>query len=305
MNQTKKGTILTLVAGFSWGISGISGQYLMANGVHVNLLTSLRLLIAGLFLTVLAYFQDKKTLKILLTSKKNLLGIVFFALFGLVLNQYAYLSAIRYTNAGTATVLQYATPVLVLINACLRNRVLPSWTEVVAIVLAIGGVFMMATHGNLSELAITPAGLFWGILSAFTYAAYLLLPAQLIRTYGSLPVISLSMLLGGLLFPLFSQAWNYSFDMTGTNLLALFGIVGIGTIFAYTVFLHGVSIIGPIKGSLLASVEPVASVLLTVLVMGTQFYLTDFIGMVLIIAAVLLISLKDLLASQKAHLGEK
>lgn len=305
MNQTKKGTILTLVAGFSWGISGISGQYLMANGVHVNLLTSLRLLIAGLFLTVLAYFQDKKTLKILLTSKKNLLGIVFFALFGLVLNQYAYLSAIRYTNAGTATVLQYATPVLVLINACLRNRVLPSWTEVVAIVLAIGGVFMMATHGNLSELAITPAGLFWGILSAFTYAAYLLLPAQLIRTYGSLPVISLSMLLGGLLFPLFSQAWNYSFDMTGTNLLALFGIVGIGTIFAYTVFLHGVSIIGPIKGSLLASVEPVASVLLTVLVMGTQFYLTDFIGMVLIIAAVLLISLRDLLASQKAHLGEK
>ncbi len=305
MNQTKKGTILTLVAGFSWGISGISGQYLMANGVHVNLLTSLRLLIAGLFLTVLAYFQDKKTLKILLTSKKNLLGIVFFALFGLVLNQYAYLSAIRYTNAGTATVLQYATPVLVLINACLRNRVLPSWTEVVAIVLAIGGVFMMATHGNLSELAITPAGLFWGILSAFTYAAYLLLPAQLIRTYGSLPVISLSMLLGGLLFPLFSQAWNYSFDMTGTNLLALFGIVGIGTIFAYTVFLHGVSIIGPIKGSLLASVEPVASVLLTVLVMGTQFYPTDFVGMVLIIAAVLLISLRDLLASQKAHLGEK
>ena len=305
MNQTKKGTILTLVAGFSWGISGISGQYLMANGVHVNLLTSLRLLIAGLFLTVLAYFQDKKTLKILLTSKKNLLGIVFFALFGLVLNQYAYLSAIRYTNAGTATVLQYATPVLVLIYACLRSRVLPSWTEVVAIVLAIGGVFMMATHGNLSELAITPAGLFWGILSAFTYAAYLLLPAQLIRTYGSLPVISLSMLLGGLLFPLFSQAWNYSFDLTGTNLLALFGIVGIGTIFAYTVFLHGVSIIGPIKGSLLASVEPVASVLLTVLVMGTQFYPTDFVGMVLIIAAVLLISLRDLLASQKAHLGEK
>ena len=305
MNQTKKGTILTLVAGFSWGISGISGQYLMANGVHVNLLTSLRLLIAGLFLTVLAYFQDKKTLKILLTSKKNLLGIVFFALFGLVLNQYAYLSAIRYTNAGTATVLQYATPVLVLIYACLRSRVLPSWTEVVASVLAIGGVFMMATHGNLSELAITPAGLFWGILSAFTYAAYLLLPAQLIRTYGSLPVISLSMLLGGLLFPLFSQAWNYSFDMTGTNLLALFGIVGIGTIFAYTVFLHGVSIIGPIKGSLLASVEPVASVLLTVLVMGTQFYPTDFVGMVLIIAAVLLISLRDLLASQKAHLGEK
>ena len=305
MNQTKKGTILTLIAGFSWGISGISGEYLMANGVHVNLLTSVRLLIAGIFLTILAYYRDKKTLVVLLTSKKNILGIILFTLFGLVLNQYAYLSAIHHTNAGTATVLQYATPVLVLLYTCLRNRIWPSLTEVVAIVLAIGGVFIMATHGNPSELAITPAGLFWGILSAFTYAAYLLLPVQLIRTYGSLHVISLSMLLGGILFPLVSQAWTYSFDMTGENLLALFGIVGIGTIFAYTVFLHGVSIVGAVKGSLLASVEPVASVLLTVLVMGTQFYLTDFIGMVLIIAAVLLISLRDLLASQKAHLGEK
>ena len=305
MNQTKKGTILTLIAGFSWGISGISGEYLMANGVHVNLLTSVRLLIAGIFLTILAYYRDKKTLTVLLSTKKNILGIILFTFFGLVLNQYAYLSAIHHTNAGTATVLQYATPVLVLLYTCLRNRIWPSLTEVVAIVLAIGGVFIMATHGNPSELAITPAGLFWGILSAFTYAAYLLLPVQLIRTYGSLHVISLSMLLGGILFPLVSQAWTYSFDMTGENLLALFGIVGIGTIFAYTVFLHGVSIVGAVKGSLLASVEPVASVLLTVLVMGTQFYLTDFIGMVLIIAAVLLISLRDLLASQKAHLGEK
>lgn len=305
MNQTKKGTILTLIAGFSWGISGISGEYLMANGVHVNLLTSIRLLIAGIFLTILAYYRDKKTLAVLLTSKKNILGIILFTLFGLVLNQYAYLSAIHHTNAGTATVLQYATPVLVLLYTCLRNRIWPSLSEVVAIVLAIGGVYVMATHGNPSELAITSAGLFWGILSAFTYAAYLLLPVQLIRTYGSLHVISLSMLLGGILFPLVSQAWTYSFDMTGENLLALFGIVGIGTIFAYTVFLHGVSIVGAVKGSLLASVEPVASVLLTVLVMGTQFYPTDFVGMVLIIAAVLLISLRDLLASQKAHLGEK
>ena len=305
MDRQRQGTLLTLVAGFSWGISGISGEYLMANGVHVNLLTSIRLLIAGIFLTILAYYRDKKTLVVLLTSKKNILGIILFTLFGLVLNQYAYLSAIHHTNAGTATVLQYATPVLVLLYTCLRNRIWPSLTEVVAIVLAIGGVFIMATHGNPSELAITPAGLFWGILSAFTYAAYLLLPVQLIRTYGSLHVISLSMLLGGILFPLVSQAWTYSFDMTGENLLALFGIVGIGTIFAYTVFLHGVSIVGAVKGSLLASVEPVASVLLTVLVMGTQFYLTDFIGKVLIIAAVLLISLRDMLASQKAHLGEK
>lgn len=293
---------MTLIAGFSWGISGVSGQYLLAHGVHVNLLTSLRLLIAGVFLTGIAYMSDKEKLLTLLRSKKEMAGLLLFALFGLVLNQYAYLSAIQYTNAGTATVLQYVTPILVLLYTCLRDRIFPSWTEVVAILLAIGGTFIMATHGNPSELAITPLGLFWGILSAFTYSAYLLIPAKQIKKYGSLHVISLSMLFGGILFPVITQSWNYSFDVTGMNLLALFGIVGIGTIFAYTIFLHGVSIIGAVKGSLLASVEPVASVLLTVVLMGTPFSVTDFLGMVLIIAAVLLISVRDLLASQKSQL---
>lgn len=305
MNRIQKGTLLTLLAGFSWGISGISGQYLMSNGVHVNLLTSLRLLIAGLFLAALAYYKDKQVLKDLLSSKKNLFFLLLFSLFGLVLNQFAYLSAIHYTNAGTATVLQYAAPIIVLLYISLRDRALPSLIEVMSIILAITGTFVMATHGNLSELAITPLGLFWGLLSAFTYAAYLLIPVKLIQNYGSFSVISLSMLLGGILFPIFSQAWNYEFELTGLNLLALFGIVGIGTIFAYTVFLYGVSIVGAVKGSLLASIEPVASVLLTVLILGTQFYKTDFIGMVLIVAAVLLISLRDLVASQKNRLTRR
>jgi drug/metabolite transporter (DMT)-like permease len=305
MNRIQKGTLLTLLAGFSWGISGISGQYLMSNGIHVNLLTSLRLLIAGLFLTALAYYKDKQVLKDLLSSKKNLFFLLLFSLFGLVLNQFAYLSAIHYTNAGTATVLQYAAPIIVLLYISLRDRALPSLIEVMSIILAIAGTFVMATHGNLSELAITPLGLFWGLLSAFTYAAYLLIPVKLVQNYGSFSVISLSMLLGGILFPIFSQAWNYEFELTGLNLLALFGIVGIGTIFAYTVFLYGVSIVGAVKGSLLASIEPVASVLLTVLILGTQFYKTDFIGMVLIVAAVLLISLRDLVASQKNRLTRR
>ena len=299
MQKTTKGTWLTLIAGLSWGISGVSGQYLLSHGLHVNLLTSLRLLIAGLFLTGLAYVNDKEKLVRMLRSKQEVGRLMLFALFGLLLNQYAYLSAIQYTNAGTATVLQYVTPILVLLYTCLRDRMLPSWTEVVAIVLAIGGTFVMATHGNPSELAITPLGLFWGILSAFTYSAYLLIPVKQIKEYGSLHVISLSMLFGGLLFPLLTQSWKYSFEVTGMNLLALFGIVGIGTVFAYTIFLHGVSMIGAVKGSLLASVEPVASVLLTVVLMGTSFSVSDFLGMVLIIAAVLLISIRDLVASQK------
>ena len=157
----------------------------------------------------------------------------------------------------------------------------------------------IATHGQVTELAITPIGLFWGLFSAVTYALYILLPAKAIEKWGSLIVIGLGMLLGGLIFPIAIQAWKYELPLTGGNLLALFGLVFIGTVFAYTVFLKGTTMVGAVKGSLLASVEPVASVILTVLIMGDHFFAIDVLGMILIVLAVILISLKDLVALKK------
>lgn len=47
MSKTVKGTLYTVVAGIAWGLSGTSGQYLMAHGISALVLTDLRLLIAG------------------------------------------------------------------------------------------------------------------------------------------------------------------------------------------------------------------------------------------------------------------
>ena len=46
-NQIIKGTLMTLFAGIAWGMSGASGQYLMAHGMSVLSLTDLRLIISG------------------------------------------------------------------------------------------------------------------------------------------------------------------------------------------------------------------------------------------------------------------
>ena len=61
MDKNIKGTIMVLVAGITWGISGISGQYLMANGMNINLLSSLRLIVSGLLLTVMAMVYQPST----------------------------------------------------------------------------------------------------------------------------------------------------------------------------------------------------------------------------------------------------
>ncbi len=305
MNAQVKGSLITLIAAICWGISGVSGQYLMAHGVHVNLLSSLRLLIAGTILSLIALLTDRAKVRAVLSQKKDFLLLILFGIFGLMLNQYAYLQAIHYTNAGTATVLQYVTPVLILLFTCLVGRRLPSLIEVVAIVLAISGTYIMATHGQIGQLAVTPLGLFWGLLSAVTYSLYILLPAGIIRKHGSLPVIGPAMLIAGIFFSLFSQAWQYPVHINGAILLAYFGIIGIGTIIAYTLFLKGTAEIGAVKGSLIASVEPISAVFFSVLIMHDVFFPVDFIGMAAILSGVVLISLKDLLALRRAKMAKR
>ncbi|NQQ99778.1 EamA family transporter [Streptococcus suis] len=300
MAEKRLGTLITVIAGIAWGLSGVSGQYLMSRGVSVDMITSLRLLVSGLFLVGLAYATAKEQLLAVLKDKNALLGIFIFAMLGLILNQTAYLQAIYHTNAGTATVLQYLCPILVLAYTCLKDRQVPTGTEIISILLAIVGTFLIATHGQLNELSITPIGLFWGIFSAFTYALYIILPGKLIRLYGSMVVIGLGMLMGGIVVTLGVQTWKQSLPLDTGTAFGLLGIVGVGTIFAYTAFLKGVSLVGPVNGSLLASIEPIASVFFAVWLVNEQFYTIDFVGMLLILLAVLLISLKDLMISRKS-----
>ena len=168
-----------------------------------------------------------------------------------------------------------------------------------AIILAILGTFIIATHGRLDGLAITPCGFAWGLFSAVTYSFYIILPAKLIREYGSFTVIGLGMIMGGVAFPILVNPWQYKLVLNPGNLLGLFGIIIVGTVFAYSLFLMGICIIGPVKGSLLAAIEPVSSVFFSVTVMHEVFYPMDSLGMIFIIAAVILISLRDLVVMNK------
>lgn len=294
MSNSLKGTLLTVVAGIAWGLSGTSGQYLMAHGISALVLINLRLLIAGGILMLLAYATAKDKILVFLKDRKSLLSLLIFALIGLFLNQFAYLSAIQETNAGTATVLQYVCPVGILIYSCIKDRVAPTLGEIVSIIFAIGGTFLIATHGQLDQLSMTPAGLFWGLFSALTYALYIILPIALIKKWGSSLVIGVGMVIAGLVALPFTGILQADIPTSLDFLLAFAGIILIGTVFAYTAFLKGASLIGPVKSSLLASIEPISAIFFAFLIMNEQFYPIDFLGMAMILFAVTLISLKDL-----------
>ena len=299
MSKVVKGTLFTVIAGIAWGLSGTSGQYLMAHGISALVLTNIRLIIAGLLLVLLSYIKSKEQFLAFLKDKSSLFSLLLFSLFGLFLNQLAYLTAIHETNAGTATVLQYVCPVGILAYTCIKDKVAPTIAEILSMILAIGGTFLIATHGQMDQLSMTPAGLFWGLFSALTYALYIILPIKLIQKWGSILVIGVGMTISGFVAVPFTGIIGASLPMSFDIFLAFAGIILIGTVFAYTAFLKGASLVGPVKSSLLASIEPISAVFFAFMIMGDIFYPIDFLGMAMILLAVTIISLKDLMLEKK------
>ena len=91
--------------------------------------------------------------------------------------------------------------------------------------------------------------------------------------------------------------------MATLHIICLFGIIGVGTILAYTLYLEGVALIGAVQGSLLASAEPISSVFFSIVLLGEVFQGIDIVGIILILIAVYLITMKEQL--QEKHMQIK
>ncbi|AFM00460.1 putative permease, DMT superfamily [Desulfitobacterium dehalogenans ATCC 51507] len=288
-----RGTIFTLIGGISWGFSGACGQYLFSvKGIDPHWVTVVRMFIAGLILFSLVLFKHRKQMIGLFSNTKDRWTLIAFSLFGLISCQYTYLLAISYTNAGTATVLQYLGPLLIMIFVCGIDRRLPTKTEGIAIVLAVTGTFLLATHGNLSNLVISTQGLFWGLMSALGLMLYTIIPGRIIGRWGSIVVTGCGMLIGGTILLIFIRPWQIPVSLDWQVFWGMLAIIVIGTVVSFTLYLQGVSDIGPVKASMIASVEPVSAALFSAFWLNTAFVWLDIIGFALIITTVILLTRK-------------
>ena len=181
--------LLTIVAAIGWGFSGTCSEHLFKTyGTNGEWLTSIRLLTAGLLLILISLASGQgRALLGILRDKRDRWTLLFFAVIGMMAVQYTYLTAIAHTNSGTATVLQYSGPAFVLFYICLTTRRLPTWRESASLVGILVGVFLIATHGDITTLAISRAGLAWGMASAVFLAAHDIIPVGIIQRWGSLP----------------------------------------------------------------------------------------------------------------------
>jgi len=290
-NTNFKGFTMAIIAAIFWGISGTMAQFLFQErGVNIEWLISIRMLISGFLLLMYAQLGEKENIMGIWKIKKDAIQLLIFSITGMLAVQYTYFAAIKYSNAATATVLQYAGPILIAIYLSIKYKQLPKFKEVLAIVLAVSGTFLLVTHGNSTSLAISPTALFFGLASAVALALYTLQPLALLSKYRPNLVIGWGMLLGGIAFSFKKAPWHVEgiWDFHTYTYTSL--IVILGTLVAFTLYLNAVKLIGGQKSSLLASAEPLSATFLAVFWLNIPFSLMDWIGSICIISTVFLLS---------------
>lgn len=292
--RRRLGVLITVIGGMAWGFSGCCGQFLFEHrGVAAAWLVGVRLILAGILLCVIGLLRGGvKGQFAVFRNKKDRRQFVLYALFGVTMSQFAYFMSVQASNAGTATVIQYVFPAVILAWVCIKERRKPNALELLAMLLVLFGVFLLGTGGSLTSLKLTPRAIWCGFLSMVAVTVYNLLSGDLVQRYGICSVLGNGMILGALVTLPLSRPWEsaglvFDFGMLG----GLFGVVVLGTAIAYSFYLLGVSMIGPLQASMLAGVEPLASVLISALWLKTPFSFTDYLGIASILVTLVLLSL--------------
>lgn len=285
-----KGILLVMLSAVCWGLGGVSGQYLdQYHNVDMTWMVMCRQILSGfMFLGYAALVQKQDILGAL---KARVWDLVSFSFIGVMGCQLGFYYTISLCNAATATVIQYTTPIYIMLWTAFKSRRLPEARELLGLVIAVTGVFLIATHGSMDSLAVSPKVLVIGTISALCYAYYTIKPVDMLRTYTSATVIGWGQLLSGLAMIAVRDPFSPQGDWDSHAYLAFAYLLFVATILCYALYLKGLPLIGPTKASLTCCAEPISSIICVVLLLDTRLVTADYLGMACIIFTVLLLSL--------------
>ena len=291
--RTSSGVALaSALAGCSlWGINAVVAQVVFNTYAFPPLaLVAIRMPFAGLILFAVIRPRMPKTL---------LRQFLVFSFAGLFLAQLTYFLTIAYSNAATATFLQFLCLPMIAVYGLVTSRERLTPGLVVAILMAVAGTAeLVAGRSNGSiGLIINPAALFAGLLVAGTSAFYIVASKPLLKVYGSATLTCWGLLFGSLFaVPTgYVSALGYSLPASGgvveLLVLALFVIV-FGTLLPFALYLKGLETIGPTEAAIVSAMEPIAAAIVSFAVLHILLTPFQYLGGALIIGAVAFIVLR-------------
>jgi len=277
-----RATLLIVASALSFGSISVLTVLVTNTGVPLLTLMAWRYVLGAMLLLPVVGG------KLLSVPRQRAIQLLLIGGFGQALITYISLHALEYIPVGPLAFLFYTYPVWVALVAAVRRTERLTPVRTVALTLALLGVTIMVGAPTADKLNLT--GVILALASALLYSAYL--PSLEHLQEGVPALISTFLLVVGaaisftiaalftreLYLPAGAAVWANTF------LLAL-----VSTVIAFSTLIKGLSVLGPVRTAIIATVEPFFTAILGVIVLENQLSITTLIGGVLIAGAVLLI----------------
>jgi drug/metabolite transporter (DMT)-like permease len=266
-----------------WALNVTVSKYLLEHGWQPLAYGTIRYLAAIVLFWSFTYARERS-----FWIAREDIKLVLLAAALIFLNQICFVYSLQSGQASTLALLFGTTPVFVgLIGLALRHARLQRSFWAGAALTFLGVALIGADAGGAST---NYRGILLGLSTAFTWGAYTIAVAPLLRRYSPYRVSSLVLGIGWIPLALISipqvSAQHFSF---GWKAWLGFGYAVIGPLFLTTiVWFTAVNIVGAARASLFNNLQPFFAVLFAVLLLSEKLRTFEIAGAVLIFAGIAL-----------------
>lgn len=292
-NRELMGTMLVVLAGVSWGMTGIFVRYFTRLGLSSLQITVFKIAFAALVMLLYCLLFNRNALKI------NVRDIWIFAGAGFISMDFftiCYFNTIQNTSLSVAAVLLYLAPAIVMLISIPLFGERLSILKCVSCVLAFAGCFL--TAGIIgSGTAIPTSSLITGVLAAFGYALYSIFgQISLNKGYAPMTMTTYTFLfasLGAMFFIRPVEIAEAAAEVTVPVLIGMLILMSVVvTLFPYIVYTNGLTYIRPSKASIIASVEPVTATIIGAVLFKEIPDIFGFVGILCVLGAIVLLNIR-------------
>ncbi len=294
-NNYVAGALLVLVAAIMFSAKAVFIKLAYRFSIDAISLLTLRMLFAiPFYLGVLIYLKQKKDTPPL--KKSNFFWVVVLGVLGYYLASYFDFYGLKYVTASLERLILFIYPTLVVIIGAIIFKRRVSLIQVVAILLTYGGIIIIVVDdlklGNQENILL---GAFFIFLSALTFALYLVGSGELIPKLGAVRFTAMGMTVSAtcvivhyLVTHQVQALFGFPSEVYAIALLIAF----ISTVIPSFLLSVGIARVGSSNASVISAIGPVSTIVLAYIFLGETITLIQMVGTVIVIAAVLLISLK-------------
>lgn len=282
------GYIMVLLSAVIFGLMPLMTGVIRQSGANSMTIAFLRNTMSVPVLGLLAFIMNRN----LRVPVKALPGMGFAAVMGccvtpiLLYTAYAYLA----DNDSIATVFHFIYPAVVVLGGWLLFKQKMSKGTLLSLLLCVGGICMFYDPGK----PINTTGAILALLSGVTYAAYVL--ALSVFRYKNINSFLFSFYVSGissivlLVVCLLTNQLSFPGTATGWVVMVLLSLtINVG---AVVLFQIGTFIIGGQKASILSTMEPITSIVVSA-VSGVVIGVGSIVGSALVVASAVLIAVFD------------